>query len=232
MTPREAIPNTWIDFLTNHKIGLGIDLATSDKGTSNPSSLTVTQKVGRVYKVRLLVSWKTEDPDVTKAVVKMVLEDIRLAGFRAKRLSIDASNEVFFARQLKKFLRGHCSVTLVKGGEKIKYDGHELDAKTILGNLYINELEDGNIDLPENNFIFTDHRLVKRDRGSFVTETGKAGQHGDTFDSTKLSIWSLIKGGGKVKADAVDTTGKRKGRRKGVIGPIGKSSHQTTKLNT
>lgn len=232
MTPREAIPTSWTDYLTDHSVGLGLDLATSDKKGSNPSSLSVTQKVGRVYKVRLLVAWKTEDPDVTKAITSLVINDIIHAGKSARRLSIDASNEVFFARELKKLLRSKCAVSLVKSGENIKHDGHELDAKTIIGNIYINALEDGQVELPEGTFIATDHRLVKRDRGSFTTDTGKGGQHGDTFDSTKLSIWSLIKGGGKVQAQAVDTTGKKKSQRRGVIGPIGNFMRRNFKINS
>lgn len=232
MTPREAIPSSWVDNLTDNPVGLGLDLATSDKGTSNPSSLAVTQKVGTLYKIRLIVSWKTEDPAVTKAIVRLILDDIIKAGLRPKRLSIDASNEVFFAREIQKDLKNICSVSLVKSGVKIKHDGHELDAKTLIGNLYVNAIEDDLVELPTGDFIFTDHRLVKRERGSFQTETGKGGQHGDTFDGAKLSIWSLVKGGGKVKAQAVDITGKDKPLRRGLIGAIGNAIRSSIQLNT
>lgn len=233
MTPREAIPQAWTDHLTDAPIGLGLDLATSDKGTSNPSSLAVTQKEGRIYKVRLLISWKTSDPDVTTAIVKLVINDILKANVNIKRLSIDASNEVFFATKLKKDLRGLCQSVLVKGGEKLKHDGLEMDAKTLLGNLYVNALEDGQVELPSGSFIMDDHRLVKSDRGSFQTETGKNGQHGDTFDAVKHSIWGLIRGGGKVQATAVGPGSKNKAQRPGVIGSLrNRFSRKTNRLSS
>lgn len=233
MTPREAIPQSWTDHLTDGDIGLGLDLATSDKKTSNPSSLTVTQKIGRQFKTRFNVSWKTDDPAVTTAICELILDDLLKIGKKAKRLSIDASNEVFFAKELKKKFSKYCQIKLIKSGQNIKHDGHELDAKTLIGNIYINLIEDGLLDLPNSKFLFDDHRLVKRDRGSFTTETGKNGQHGDTFDSGKLSVWSLIKGGGSVSAQAVDTSGKAHSKsRPGLMGPISKGYRNKQKINT
>ncbi len=233
MTPREAIPKSWTDHLTDAPCGLGLDLATSDKGTSNPSSLAVTQREGRIYKERLIVSWKTADPDVTTAITKMVIEDIIELNLNIRRLAIDASNEVFFARQLKKALRHLCSCVLVKGGEKLKHEGEEMDAKTLIGHIYVNAIEDGQVELPIGSFIYDDHRLVKSDRGSFQTDTGKNGQHGDTFDAGKLSIWALIKGSGKVEAFAVGPGSKSKPLRKGLFGSLrDRFSRRTNQLNT
>jgi hypothetical protein len=216
MKCRDAIPSSWVDHLTDAPVGLGLDLATSAKGTSNPSVLAATQKEGRIYRVRLIVSFKTENPDVTREVVKLVCEDILRKSINIRKLSVDASNEVFFARQLKTFIQNLCSATLVKGGEKIKHNGIEMDAKTLLGHLYVNAIEDGQVELPLGDFIFDDHRLVKNDRGGFITDLGKNGQHGDTFDAVKLSIWSLVKGGGKVQAQAIT----QKSLRTGLIGSL------------
>ena len=231
MTTREAIPKSWIDHLGNGSLGLGTDLATTEKGTSNPSALAVTEQVGQRYLVRLLLAWKTADPDVTTAIIGHVLDDIAAANCRPKKLSIDASNEVFFATALKKKFQNKCPVILVKGGEKVKYKGEEFAAKTLLGNLYVNAIEDGLVSLPDGDFIRDDHRLVNREKGTFTTETGKNGQHGDTFDAVKHSIWALLVGGGRVQANAVDITGGNKPKRPGLIGPIGRAIKQTF-LNT
>jgi hypothetical protein len=43
-------------------------------------------------------------------------------------------------------------------------------------------------------------RLVRRDRGSFTTEVGPGGEHGDTFDSHKLAQNSLESTGGALES--------------------------------
>lgn len=233
MTLREAIPRSWTDYLTGGTIGVGKDLGTTENKTSNPSSITVTEQVGRMFHVRLVVTWKTSDPDVSEAILQCVMDDIA-AAHQCKRLCLDASNEIFFATKLKKKFILICSVELVKGGAKIDYKGESMDSKTLLGNLYINLFEDSLITLPLGNWLRDDHRLVTKDRGSFKTNLGRNGEHGDTFDSGKLSIWAIVKGGGRIRADAcaVGSMGATKPTRPGVIGPIGKKARSFfTRLN-
>lgn len=226
INPRDAVPRSWTDFLGSGSIGVGMDLGTTEKGTSNPSAITVAEQDGRVFKGRLVIAWKTSNPDISQEILRLVLADLEDFGNGAKRVCLDASNEVFFCQTLKKALSRYAPFTLVKGGEKITYQGEDHQAKTLLGNLYVNALEDGLWTLPPGEFIRDDQRLVARERGSFQTSTSNSGQHGDTFDSCKLSQWALIKGGGRVRADAVAVGGgHRKALRPGLIGPIGKAAH-------
>lgn len=231
MTPREALPSSWIDCLTGGAIGVGMDIGTTDKGVSNPSAVAVLEKVGRFFRERLLIAWKTDNPDISEAIITLVLEDLQGAKQPARRLSLDASNEVFFCKRLRKNIRKFCPVALVKGGQNLRYQGEDHQAKSLLGNLYINAIEDGELCLPAGDFIKDDHRLVSRERGSFQTATNSAGQHGDTFDAGKLALWSLLSGSGKIEASAVDITGKNsKPLRQGLIGPLTQRARR--KFNT
>lgn len=204
LTVADAIPPHWTALLKEAPVGLGLDLATTEKGTSNPSSLTVGQRwQGRFY-ARLVLAWKTADPDVTEAIVKLVLDQLHAVNVRPRRLGVDASNERFFATSLRKTFGGRVIVDLIAGNDKLKHRGTELDAKTLLGNLWASALEDGLVVLPVDEFIATDYRLVKREAGGFVTETGKGGEHGDCFDSGKLAYWALEGQGGPVSAEPLN----------------------------
>jgi hypothetical protein len=224
MTPRQAITPEWAARLTQGPISLGYDVATSEKGTSNPSAVTVMQREGRICIARLVVSWKTREPGVARQVLSAILDDIQHAGFKARRLCIDASSEKFFAADMRTFLRARVAVELVAGGQKLDFRGESLDAKTLLGNMYASALEDGLIFLPAGEWIEFDHRLVKRESGRFVTDLGPGGEHGDTFDSGKLSYWGL-QSGGTVQAHAAQVGSGVSGaqsliNRPGLIGPL------------
>ena len=53
ITVSDAIPNTWLSRLTPEPLGLGLDLATTTKQTSNPSSFTAGQRVAGRFIARL-----------------------------------------------------------------------------------------------------------------------------------------------------------------------------------
>lgn len=235
MTPRAAIPRSWTDYLTDGLIGVGKDLGTTTNKKSNPSSITVVQKEGRIYHTRLNVTWKTNDPDVSEQMLECVLDDIKDAQKRIRRTCLDASNEVFFATRLKKKFVTFCPFDLVKGGEKVEHMNERMDSKTLLGNIYINLFDDALITLPLGDSIKNDHRLVMRDRGSFTTNLGRNGEHGDTFDSGKLAVWALESGSERIKADAMAVGGLAKNAplRAGLVGPIGKKVNRfLTRLNS
>lgn len=195
LTPRQALPKDWTRFLTGGPIGVGLDLATTANKTSNPSSLTVTQQEGHMIHTRLVIRWKTNDDRVTKAFVRLVLEDLAALNRKARALSVDASNEVFLCRQIKREFSKFCAVHLVASGAVTNWKGEEIAFKILLGNLYAALFEDGLITIPNLQWLIDDHRLVQRDKGSFKTELGPNGEHGDTFDSGKLSYWSLTRKG-------------------------------------
>lgn len=196
----DAFPLGWRDLLGDGKFALGYDVATTENGMSNPSSLTVMEQLGNDFFVRLKIIWKTADPDVARAMIREALE---LGGQRrAKRLCIDASNERYFAVDIAKEFRGQVIVELVVSGESFQYGGQTLNYKTYLGNQLINAIDDGHLILPESRYVKDDYRLVKRDRGGFATDTDSQGRHGDTFDSDKLALHGLISRGGPVEASA------------------------------
>ncbi len=87
-----------------------------------------------------------------------------------------------------------------------------MNYKTLLGNLLVNAMEEGQVALPESRYVKDDYRLVKRDKGSFRTEVDNQGRHGDTFDSDKLALHGLQRLGGPVHAEAaqVGTFGVKK----------------------
>lgn len=221
MRVRDAIPSSWTDRLRSGPIGLGLDLATTTKGTSNPSSLAVVEDSGGLMPVRLVVAFKTDDPEVTRAVVSCVLDDLAAAGARPRKLCIDASNETFFASQLRRELRSRVAVDLIKSGAKVVWRGEELSYKTLLGNLLVNALDAGEMPLPAGEWLAADFRLVKREGGGFQADTGKGGQHGDCFDACKLARWALL-GTGPIRAEAAAVGSLAGGRpsRPGVVGNL------------
>lgn len=239
MTPRQAITSEWAARLTQGPLSLGYDVATSEKGTSNPSAVSVLQREGRICITRLIVSWKTREPAVARQVLTAILDDIQNAGFKPRRLCIDASSEKYFAADMRTFLRARVATELVAGGQKLEFRGEALDAKTLLGNMYSSALEDGLIFLPAGEWIEFDHRLVKREAGRFVTDLGPAGEHGDTFDAGKLAYWGLHSSGSPQAHAAQVGTGVSGSQplvnRPGLIGPLRGGrviGRQPTRLNS
>ena len=67
--------------------------------------------------------------------------------------------------------------------------------------------------LPPERYLREDHRLVKKDRGSYVCEAQADGKHGDTFDSGKLADWALSSNAGALEGVEGITVGGQSGRR-------------------
>lgn len=210
MTPREAIPLEWTSYLGTGKLGIGHDIATTTKGTSNWSTLAVMEQLSPLYIIRLMVRWRTSASNDNIDILDAVISDIENSGRRAKRMCVDASSEKYHADRIKKHFSGRVPVELVSSGEAIDWKGERYNYKTLLGDLYSNAFEDNLVALPSGIWILEDHRLVGKDGGRYVTEVGKDGGHGDTFDGGKLSLWALTaKGGiepGSVQATPIGET--------------------------
>lgn len=190
-----------IDFLFEHlgagTVGLGLDLATTEGQKSNPTALAVTEQAGADYTTRLILTWKTKDPDVCEGRVRRVINAIneRREGGRARALDIDATNERYFASTLQKKFRALLPVHLIIGSETVEKPGYEpMTLKQYTGSLLVGELDDNHLTLPPERYVKEDFRLVKKERGLFVCTPDAQGRHGDTFDATKLSLYAL-KGG-------------------------------------
>ena len=199
----DLFPVDWLSRFGSGPVGMGHDVATTTKEQSNPSALAVIEKVGLSFIVRLLMSWKTSDDRVSKAILRHAAESLIRAEKRPRKLTVDNSNEKFFASQVQRELAGVVPVDLLAGGEVIKYLSEEMTVKNYLGNLVINTMTDHRLALPNDPVLKVDFRLVKRDRGGFVTEIGPGGRHGDTFDAVKLALHSLVSASGPAEASAV-----------------------------
>lgn len=202
ITPRQAIPRGWTRTLVGGRIGVGHDVATTEKKTSNPSSITVTEHAGGRYWERLVLVYKTGSEEVAMAMLSTVFEDLREAQAKPRRMCVDASSEVYYAQGVKrKFIR-YCPIELVKSGATIVRGAETFSYKVLLGNLYAGLYEDGLICTPGEKWYKDDQRRVLREKGSFATELGENGEHGEVFDSGKLAYWALEQGAGRVEADA------------------------------
>jgi hypothetical protein len=200
-----------IAFLAEHlgagQVGVGWDLASTTKDTSNPSSVTVCEKIGVEKINHLICAWKTSNPDIQKERVGRILNAIAtrnptshlapltspLGRAPARRLCIDATNERLFAQDCAHEFGSEVPVELVIGSETIEVPGEEeaFTMKQYLGSRLVAEFDDNHIILPPERYVKDDMRLVKKDRGQFVCDPAPDGRHGDTFDSTKLADWAL-----------------------------------------
>lgn len=236
MTPRQAISSTWADRLTEGPISMGYDIATTERGTSNPSGITVLQREGLLNISRLIVTWKTAEPAVARQLISCLLDDMAARERKPRRLVIDASSEKYYAADIRTMFSRRVAVELVGGNQKLSFRGEEMDAKTLLGNMYSSAMEDGFILLPTGAWIELDLRLVKREAGRFITDLGKGGEHGEVFDSGKLAYWGLHSGSGKVTARAIPVGGISGGKtsRPGLIGSIARrlGRHTGTKISS
>jgi hypothetical protein len=182
--------------LTDGAVGIGWDLATTEKATSNPTAVTVLERVNNESVARLILTWKTANPDVDRERIRQILKTVkdRPDGGRARRLCMDATNERKFAADMRKELRGEVLVEMVVGSESVDVVGTDKasNQKQVLGTALVGELDDNHLALPAARYIREDFRLVKKEKGQFVCEPDNMGRHGDTFDSTKLALKAAV----------------------------------------
>lgn len=207
---------TALKFIAQHitagPIGLGFDVATTTKESSNPSALSVIERRGVESIVRAVLVWKERDPDVVierlKRLVSTVREARSASAHGVRRLCIDGTNEKYFAERVKKELGALIPVEIVVASESATRLGHkvgeEMNMKQYLGSCLVAELEDNHVLLPPERYLREDFRLVKRDRGQFVCEPDAAGRHGDTFDGVKLGLHALKSSAGAFTAETAD----------------------------
>lgn len=202
ITPRDCVPRDWTRLIGNGPLGLGFDIATTAKEKSNPSSLTVTEKVGPMYIQRFVLRWKTNKEAVSMALLDVVFQDLSRAQIRPRRFCIDATSERFFAQRVQKEFSRFCPVQLIVASENTQHLGETFDYKTLLGNLYVNDFAESRALMPEDLWLRDDHRLVKKQGGRFVADVSPEGSHADTFDSGKLARFAL-EGRGRAEASGM-----------------------------
>lgn len=183
--------------LTARPVGIGVDWATTTRETSNPTSVAVVQEEGSGYVVPLIVVWKTADPKVAESLLRAVVRAVarRKAGGRARRLGQDATGERYHAENIKRALRAEVPVESLVGSTTVERPGGEsMTLKQYRCSVLVGQLDDNQITLPPDRYIFADWRLVQKDRGQFVTEVDEDGKHGDTFDAVSNGIYVLRRG--------------------------------------
>lgn len=214
----DIFPAGWMDRFSDHpRIGLGLDPATTTKEKSNPSGFVVIQQVGRMNFPRLMVRFKTDNPDVTKGVLRYTLDGLRSRGFSARRLCILATNERFFAADVRKEFAGRVPVQLVIESEKTTYLGEDMLTKAYLGNLVVNTIDDGYLPLAPEEFVKKDFRQVVRDRGTFDAEVAEDGGHADLFAATGAALHAVITNGGPAVAAAAQVGNYNAGKNAGRV---------------
>lgn len=201
-------------------VAIGADLATTEKEASNPTSVTVMEMSGVELIAVLTLVWKTRDPALAKDRFHRLITALReiRPGNPPRRMAIDATSERYFATELQRELAAMVPVELVVASETVEQPGSEpITKKALLGNRYVQEFDDNHLTLPPERYLRDDHRLVKRDRGSFVTDVGTAGEHGDTFDSHKLALHALTSTAGAIDSMGGIRTGRPEVRRRRLL---------------
>lgn len=202
LTPAEAWPDNWKSFVGDGKVAVGLDPATTTKKLSNPSSIAVTEQVGLDYVVRSVIRFKTDDPAVTRAMVKRAIT--LPENKRVRRICVGATSERFFASDMRSELAGLAPVELVIESEKIKYLGEEMTTKVYLGSLLVNTLNDARLFLPNSAWLKKD--LRQPEGATFNADPDESGNHADAFVAIALSLHGLISAGGPATATAVPTS--------------------------
>jgi hypothetical protein len=207
----DAQLTTALHFLVAHlgtgPVGIGIDVATTTKGTSNPTSVSVVELTGVEYVAPLILTWKTADPRISKDRIRRIASAIQLrpAGGRPRAAAIDATNERYFATELADDMADILPCSLVVGSERHEEPGYEpMTKKQWTASRLVAILDDNHLTIPPERYVRDDWRLVRKEKGLIVCEPDVDGKHGDTFDATKLAIYAL-EDGGAVEALPVNT---------------------------
>ena len=193
-------------------MGIGVDWASSQKEGTNPTSVTVVEGDGENEMQRLVAVWKVSNPELQRERLRRVILAVaaRPAGGRARRVSLDATGQQLFCRDVSRELGGLCPVENVVMSEGVSLPAYDtaISKKTYLGDLYVAKLNDNRLTLPPERYVREDHRMPKKIKGLYVCEPAADGKHGDTFDSGKLASWALgNKGGALVEMSGVRVGG-------------------------
>jgi hypothetical protein len=90
--------------LRGGEVGVGYDIATTVKATSNPSSVTVTERSGSEYAQRSVLLWKEKEPAIVRERLREVFTTIaqRDEGGAARRFAIAATSRKIFCQRRRR----------------------------------------------------------------------------------------------------------------------------------
>ncbi len=189
------------------RTGAGLDIATTEKKTSNPTSVSVVQRKGVDLITRAIFTWKSCDDEIQLERIRRILVAIRSrpSGRKAVALFQDGTNERLFAKRVWRELRGECPVRTIVFSNTIKVpeSPEPITMKQYLGTRILSALDDNLLTLPAARYVREDWRLVRKEKGALFWEPDGDGKHADTFCSTGLAAEAVKSKGGKVEAEAV-----------------------------
>jgi hypothetical protein len=189
--PLDAI----LDGIGTGPLALGIDLGTTTGKTSNPTSLALVEADGIEYAVRLAARWKTDKGDVTKGLVLMLCAELVRRGKALRVVHVDASNERFFAADLRNALAGLVRCDLAVFGTNVMYRGESLTLKARACARVEMAAQDNRLRLPAADWVRRDLRQMVKEAGRYEAAVEADGSHADFFIALALAL------------DALDSTG-------------------------
>jgi hypothetical protein len=85
-------------------IGIGFDVATSTKGKSNPSVVSILEEHGQEWIVRCRFIWKTKDPEIANQRILSILDVLERRGVRPPRPGAGRHERTLLRRTKSKIL--------------------------------------------------------------------------------------------------------------------------------
>lgn len=197
--------------LRDGRVAIGVDQASTTSETSNPTSITLTERLGQESFQRLVLVFKTKKRQFRDAILKRMCQIVRARpnGGPVFALGIDGSNERLAAEETCDELSAFTATRIFVNSNTVEprppgyseQDG-SVNYKTYLCDLYAARVNDGRIALPADDYLKSDHRMVMKDAGRVVcVPDPTTGAHGDTFDSGKISEFMLDGAGGMTSTE-------------------------------
>lgn len=196
------------------EVCIGQDLASTAGKKSNPSGLAVTVKDGLGFRAPFICWWKTADERVTEGRILAVATGLRLHGIRVKVVNLDATNEKLFASRVRRALLGHgIPCRACSGSEIVMHRGEKVTLSTFTASQLAGAIDSGLAELPFNRYLYDDFMRPTKVPGGYDCPVGANGEHGDTFDGTKLSFfgWSGYGSAAQAMAVPLTSTGQKRG---------------------
>jgi hypothetical protein len=178
-------------------IGIGVDPATTTKDTSNPTSVTVTERRGIERLQRMVFCWKERKAKVARYRLRRIVETIRsrTEGGAPRRVCIAATNERYWADETADELNALVPVELVIESQTLQPAGYEetITFKTYLGDIYSAAVNDNHYAAPPGEYFKRDQLLTVKNAGRYeCAPESSTGAHGDTFVSGGLAEYAVM----------------------------------------
>lgn len=200
----DELPTGWQKYLVNGALtAIGCDPATTEKEKSNPTGVAITQDLNGTLAAKILLRYKKADPREARETLRHICAETKLTTGNLRAAVLDGTSERYWCAETKVELQTICPIILVVNSERTEFQGESMTYKTYLGNLASNAVNDYTAALPPAKQCKDDFRLVKRFKGGFNNDEDSSGNHGDTSDAFKNSLYGFICDIGKVDATAV-----------------------------